>query len=76
MLRGLAALASGDLPSVDRYASRVPTPPYVTVMWSTRVDDVAVSGLYIQTGLMLPAALWGVLAAVLPGSACLAAVTS
>ena len=70
VLASLAALISGDLPSVDIYQSRSPPAPYVTVTWSTTVDEMQVSGLYIQSGLALPATLSQLIDTVMPGSGC------
>ncbi len=70
ILSALQALISGDLPGVDRYNARVPPAPYFTVTWSTRVDDVPVSGLYIQEGLDMPDLLSQLIDTVMPGSGC------
>jgi hypothetical protein len=66
----IAALISGDLPSVDDYTSRRPPAPLITVSWSANVGGTPMSGLYIQTGLSLPPQLARVIDAVMPGSAC------
>ena len=66
----LGALLTGDLPSVGAYGSRVPKAPYVTVTWSTILNDAPISGVYIQTGLALPPQLQTVLHRVMPGSNC------
>ena len=70
MADAMAALISGDLPSVDIYSSRRPPAPLIAVSWSTRVGSVPMSGLYMQTGLVLPPQLARVIDAVMPGSAC------
>ena len=54
---GLQALVVGDLGSVDIYRSRQPPAPFLSVTWMTRLDDRFASGLYIQSGLSLPAPL-------------------
>ena len=68
--QALGAFLTGDLPSVEPYGSRVPPAPYVTVTWSTLLNDAPVSGLYLQHDLTLPGPLAGVLRAVIPGSGC------
>ncbi len=60
---GLQALVAGDISSVDPYLSRQPPAPFLSVTWMTRLDDRLASGLYIQPGLTLPAALTRTLAA-------------
>jgi hypothetical protein len=70
VLSTLLALVSGDLPGVDPYTSRPPNAPYVTVTWSTEVDGVRVNGLYVQTGLDLPATMARLVDTVIPGSGC------
>jgi hypothetical protein len=57
MASGLQALVGGQLGSVDPYQSRQPPAPFVSVTWMTRLDDQLASGLYVQTGLALPAPL-------------------
>ena len=73
MADAMAALIAGDLPSVDIYSSRRPNAPLITVTWSARVSGVAMSGLYIQTGLVLPPQLARVIDEAMPGSGCDAA---
>ena len=70
MLRALQALISGDLPGTLAYQSRLPPPPYVTVNWSSRVNDSYVTGDYQQAGLVLPVLLAGVIDTVIPGGPC------
>lgn len=70
LLRALQAFLSGDLPSVEPYTARLPAAPYVTVMWSTRLNDSPIMGRYIQPGLTLPPVLAQVIDATMPGSAC------
>ncbi|MEO8241013.1 MAG: hypothetical protein ABI832_01815 [bacterium] len=70
VLRALQAFVSGDLASVDAYTSRLPAEPYVTVTWSTELDNAAVNGLYVQSGLVLPAVLAQAIDATMPGSEC------
>ena len=53
----LQAFVGGELGSVDTYVSRLPPAPFLTVTWLTRLDDRLATGLYIQSGLALPAPL-------------------
>ncbi len=66
----LAALIAGDLPSVEVNSSHGPSPPFVSVTWSTRVSGAPLSGQYFQSGLDMPPPLARVIDAVMPGSAC------
>lgn len=50
----LQAFVGGELGSVDAYASRQPTAPFLSITWMTRLDDSLSTGLYIQPGLALP----------------------
>ena len=70
LIAALQTLVTGDLPSVETSASRLPAPPYVTVNWMARVDDGMLTGLYIQQGLTLPPELVQVLKNLTPGGAC------
>lgn len=70
ILSALQALISGDLPGVDAFATWQPPAPYVTISWSTTVNDERVSGLYIQPGLELPPVMAQVIDVILPGSGC------
>lgn len=70
VLAALQALISGEVPGVDIYGARNPTPPYLTITWSSQVNGTWVSGLYIQPGLALPQVLAQVLTAVIPSSRC------
>jgi len=70
VLHALQALVSGDLPGVEPYTSRNPPPPYVALVWSTRVDGRLTTGLYLQQGLSLPPVLAGLIETVLPGGPC------
>ena len=70
MQDAMAALIAGDLPSVEAYTSRRPPAPLITVTWSTRVSTGPLSGLYIQSGLVLPPLLARVVDTVIPGSGC------
>ena len=74
LMAALQALVSGELPSVETYSSRLPAPPYVTVNWMARVNDGMLTGLYIQTGLVLPPELAQVLDNLTPGGPCAMAV--
>ena len=66
----LAAFIAGDLPSVEIHTSHGPPPPYVSVIWSTQVSGVRMSGQYFQSGLDLPPPLARAIDAVIPGSIC------
>ena len=70
LIAALQTLVTGDLPSVETSASRLPAPPYVTVNWMARVDDGMLTGLYIQQGLTLPPELAQVLKNLTPDGAC------
>ena len=76
VLHALQALISGDLPGVDPYKTRMPPPPFVMVTWSSMVNDRLLTGLYLQTGLVLPPILAGLIDTVLPGGACYARISA
>ncbi len=58
----LQAFVGGELGSVDAYASRQPSTPFLTVTWMTRLDDTLTTGLYMQDSLLLPQPLTDMLA--------------
>lgn len=66
----LQAFVGGDLGSVDPYRARQPAAPFLSVTWMTRLDNRLATGLYIQTGLVLPGPLSESLASLGLGRAC------
>ena len=70
MADAMAAMISGDLPSVEGYAAHGPPAPMIAVTWSTKLERGLVAGVYTQSGLDLPPLLDRVIDTVMPGSAC------
>ena len=66
----LQSLISGDLTAEVMQTTRMPAPPYFSVTWLANVDDRIAAGLYIQSGLDLPAPLSDMFLQLLPGGLC------
>lgn len=66
----LQSLISGDLPAEVMQTTRMPSPRYVSATWVANVDDRIAAGLYIQSGLNLPAVLSNMIMQLLPGGMC------
>ena len=66
--RCLAGADCGRFAQVELYASRRPAGAFDYGHLDDALDDELVTGLYIQSGLDLPAALARVIDAVMPGS--------
>jgi hypothetical protein len=71
LLHALGALLAQEIASVDdAILARPPQPPYVSVRWFAQTNDGLASGLYLQSGLVLPPALASVVERLLLGGPC------
>lgn len=71
----LGDLLSQEIASVDDpNLARPPDPPYAGVRWFTRTGEGLETGVYLQSGLVLPSSLQRVVAELLLGGPCAALV--
>jgi hypothetical protein len=71
LLHALGDFVSRDLASVtDPNLARPPDPPYASIRWFARTSEGLQSGVYFQTGLVLPPALARVVRELLFGGPC------